>query len=487
MAKNLMIQGTMSNVGKSLLTAGLCRLFRQDGYRVAPFKSQNMALNSFVTADGGEMGRAQAVQAEAAGIAPDVRMNPILLKPTTDQGSQVLVGGQVLGYLSAREYHRRKKELLPAVLEAYRWLDRHYDILVIEGAGSPAELNLKQDDLVNMGLAQLVDAPVLLVGDIDRGGVFAQLYGTVALLEPAERQRIKATVINKFRGDPALLGSALDTLKQLCGVPVAGVVPYLSVDLDDEDSLSPRLDRTDGPKALDLAVLRLPRLSNFTDFGPLDRFETVSVRYVSRLSQLGQPDLILLPGTKSTMADLLWLRQSGLEAAVQKAAAAGTPVIGICGGYQMLGRTIRDPEQVEAAGRTELAGMGLLETETTFAPRKVQTQVQGRFAGLEGLLSCLNGLDYTGYEIHMGRSDTAQPPIQGRGNVYGTYLHGLFDAPGVAEALLTALCRRKGLDPSVLTALPAEAYRQAQYDKLADALRRSLDVDYLYRVLRREV
>ncbi len=487
MAKNLMIQGTMSNVGKSLLTAGLCRLFRQDGYRVAPFKSQNMALNSFVTADGGEMGRAQAVQAEAAGIAPDVRMNPILLKPTTDQGSQVLVGGQVLGHLSAREYHRRKKELLPAVLEAYRWLDQHYDILVIEGAGSPAELNLKQDDLVNMGLAQLVDAPVLLVGDIDRGGVFAQLYGTVALLEPAERQRIKATVINKFRGDPALLGSALDTLTQLCGVPVAGVVPYLSVDLDDEDSLSPRLDRTDGPKALDLAVLRLPRLSNFTDFGPLDRFETVSVRYVSRLSQLGHPDLILLPGTKSTMADLLWLRQSGLEAAVQKAAAAGTPVIGICGGYQMLGRIIRDPEQVEAAGRTELAGMGLLETETTFAPQKVQTQVQGRFAGLEGLLACLNGLDYTGYEIHMGRSDTAQPPIQGRGNVYGTYLHGLFDAPGVAEALLTALCRRKGLDPSVLTALPAEAYRQAQYDKLADALRRSLDVDYLYRVLRREV
>ena len=485
MAKNLMIQGTMSNVGKSLLTAGLCRLFRQDGYRVAPFKSQNMALNSFVTADGGEMGRAQAVQAEAAGIAPDVRMNPILLKPTTDQGSQVLVGGQVLGHLSAREYHRRKKELLPAVLEAYRWLDRHYDILVIEGAGSPAELNLKQDDLVNMGLAQLVDAPVLLVGDIDRGGVFAQLYGTVALLEPAERQRVKATVINKFRGDPALLGSALDTLKQLCGVPVAGVVPYLSVDLDDEDSLSPRLDRTDGPKALDLAVLRLPRLSNFTDFGPLDRFETVSVRYVSRLSQLGRPDLILLPGTKSTMADLLWLRQSGLEAALLKLAANGTPVLGVCGGYQMLGETLADPEGTESGTVQTVRGLGLLPTRTVFTGQKHRTQDTAAVTAAP-----FAGAALTGYQIHTGRTKVQGVPFctladgtpEGcvQDNVFGTYLHGLFDSGELTEQFAAYLCRRKGIDPAAAAPISMQEYRTQQLDLLADGVRHNLDLAAVY-------
>ena len=302
MALNLMLQGTMSNAGKSLLAAALCRIFRQDGYRVAPFKSQNMALNSFITAEGGEMGRAQVVQAEAAGIAPDVRMNPILLKPTTDSGSQVIVNGQVVGNMRATEYYRRKREFLPAVTAAYESLAAEYDVIVIEGAGSPAEINLKQDDFVNMGLAKLVDAPVLLIGDIDRGGVFAQLYGTIALLEPDERTRVKGTIVNKFRGDRAILEPGLRQLEVLCGVPVAGVVPYTTADIDDEDSLTERFSRDTARKLVDIAVIRLPKISNFTDFSPFERYENVSLRYVDHVGALGTPDMILLPGTKSTLA-----------------------------------------------------------------------------------------------------------------------------------------------------------------------------------------
>lgn len=487
MAKNIMIQGTMSNAGKSLLCAGLCRIFRQDGYRVAPFKSQNMALNSFITADGGEMGRAQVVQAEAAGIAPDVRMNPILLKPTTDVGSQVIVNGVVQGNMRAMEYYRRKREFVPAVLEAYDSLAAENDIIVIEGAGSPAEINLKQEDIVNMGLAKLVDAPVLLVGDIDRGGVFAQLYGTVALLEPEEKARIKGTIVNKFRGDRKILEPGLETLEQLCGVPVAGVIPYVHVDIDDEDSLSTRFTRDTGRKDIDLAVIRLPRISNFTDFAPFERFENVSVRYVEKVSDLHDPDMILLPGTKSTIADLKWLRESGLEAAVLKAASAGTPIFGICGGYQMLGRSVSDPEQVEAAGISEISGMNLLDMDTLFRGEKVQTQTEGIFENIPGLFSCLNGLAYQGYEIHMGRSMERRSAVTCKGNVYGSYIHGIFDAPGVAEAILGALCRKKGLDPARLGSFDPKAYKEAQYDKLADAVRSGLDMELVYRVLNREV
>lgn len=487
MAKNIMIQGTMSNAGKSLLCAGLCRIFRQDGYRVAPFKSQNMALNSFITADGGEMGRAQVVQAEAAGIEPDVRMNPILLKPTTDVGSQVIVNGVVQGNMRAMEYYRRKREFVPAVLEAYDSLAAENDIIVIEGAGSPAEINLKQEDIVNMGLAKLVDAPVLLAGDIDRGGVFAQLYGTVALLEPEEKARIKGTIVNKFRGDRKILEPGLETLEHLCGVPVAGVIPYVYVDIDDEDSLSTRFTRNTGRKDIDLAVIRLPRISNFTDFAPFERFENVSVRYVEKVSDLHDPDMIMLPGTKSTIADLKWLRESGLEAAVLKAASAGTPIFGICGGYQMLGRSVSDPEQVEAAGISEISGMNLLDMDTLFRGEKVQTQTEGIFENIPGLFSCLNGLAYQGYEIHMGRSMERRSAVTCKGNVYGSYIHGIFDAPGVAEAILGALCRKKGLDPARLGSFDPKAYKEAQYDKLADAVRSGLDMELVYRVLNREV
>ena len=486
MAKNIMIQGTMSNAGKSLLAAGLCRVFKQDGYRVAPFKSQNMALNSFITAAGGEMGRAQVVQAEAAGIPPDVRMNPILLKPTTDMGSQVIVNGAVQGNMKAMEYYRRKPEFLPAVLDAYHSLAAEYDIIVIEGAGSPAEINLKKDDIVNMGLAKLVDAPVLLVGDIDRGGVFAQLYGTVALLEEDERARIKGVIVNKFRGDRAILEPGLKILEDLCGVPVTGVMPYLHVDIDDEDSLSARFERGAAARLIDIAVIRLPRISNFTDFSPFERYENVSLRYVGSARELGAPDLILLPGTKSTIEDLRWLRQSGLEAAALKAASAGTPVMGICGGYQMLGRSVSDPEGAEAAAGTEIAGLGLLDMETVFRGGKVQTQVHGTFPAVEGLLAPLAGMDYEGYEIHMGRSGEARPALVGQGNVYGTYIHGVFDAPGVADAVLAALCEKKGVDASRLGSFDAEAYRERQYGLLADAVRENLDMNLVYRILNRQ-
>ncbi|MCC8101057.1 MAG: cobyric acid synthase, partial [Clostridiales bacterium] len=363
MAKAIMIQGTMSNVGKSVVAAGLCRIFRQDGYRVAPFKSQNMALNSFITKEGLEMGRAQVMQAEAAGVEPVVAMNPILLKPTNDIGSQVIVNGEVLGTMNARDYFKMKKSLIPDIRRAYDTLDQAYDIIVIEGAGSPAEINLKQDDIVNMGMAKLAKAPVLLVGDIDRGGVFAQLYGTTELLEKEEKELIKGLIINKFRGDKTILDPGVEMLEKLTGIPVVGVTPYLHVSLEDEDSLSERLEgngsaRTGGAECtaegdlvrvplIDLAVIRFPRISNFTDFNVFESVENVSLRYVSSVRQLGQPDMILLPGTKNTMRDLLWMRQNGLEAAILKAQKAGTVIFGVCGGYPMRGRTCTDAEGVE--------------------------------------------------------------------------------------------------------------------------------------------
>lgn len=381
-AKSLMVLGTMSSAGKSFVTAGLCRIFRQDGYRTAPFKSQNMALNSYITADGMEMGRAQVMQAEAAGIAPDVRMNPILLKPTSDSGSQVIVNGEIYGTMRAQEYYTKKQELIPYILKAYHALAAENDIIVLEGAGSPAEINLKSVDIVNLGMAELSDSPAILVGDIDRGGVFASLYGTIMLLDDAERRRIRGIVINKFRGDVEILKSGLTMLEELTGIPVLGVVPYLPLELDDEDSLSERLSRREAAaeSLLDVAVIRFPRISNFTDFEALEQVEGVSVRYVSRRGELGTPDTILLAGTKSTMADLRWLRQSGLEAELLKCHEKGVFLMGICGGFQMLGKRLCDPEQVEDGG--ELRGMGLLDVETVFRPEKHRAQTAG-------MVSCL--------------------------------------------------------------------------------------------------
>lgn len=478
-ARPIMIQGTMSSAGKSLLCAALCRVFREDGYAVAPFKSQNMALNSFITDEGLEMGRAQAVQAEAAGIKPSALMNPILLKPTTDVGAQVIVNGEVRGTMRAADYLQYKKELIPEVMRAYDALAARNDIVVIEGAGSPAEINLSSDDIVNMGMARMASSPVLLVGDIDRGGVFAQLYGTVALLEPEERAMVKATVINKFRGDASLLTPGLDMLRDLVKIPCAGVVPYLHVDIDDEDSLSERLTAGER-REVDVAVVLLPRISNFTDFSPFSRFPGVSLRYVKNVRELGDPDLIILPGTKSTVSDLKWMRRNGLEARVLKAADGGVPVFGICGGLQMLGRGLSDPQGVEGGG--EVAGMGLLPVDTVFSEKKTRTRSTGVFSGVDGVFSGLNGLAFSGYEIHMGQSGFSAPVIQS-GNVYGSYLHGLFDENGVAERIVSALYERRGMAFSPDTAFDVHAYREEQYDKLAAAVRGALDMELVYRIL----
>ena len=344
MKGNIMIQGTMSNVGKSLFTAGLLRVLVQDGFSAAPFKSQNMALNSYITAEGLEMGRAQVMQAEAAGILPEAAMNPILLKPNSEMGSQVIVNGEVVGNMKAVEYMHRKKEYIPHILAAYEKLKQKYSVIVIEGAGSPAEINLREYDIVNMGLAELLDAPVLLIGDIDRGGVFAQLYGTVALLEEQERKRVKGFIMNKFRGDEQLLKPGIRMLYDKCRIPVAGVIPYTELDIDDEDSMAERLLSGRRPELIDIAVIRLPHISNFTDFNPLETIEHVSLRYVSTLRELGVPDLILLPGTKNTMHDLFWMRENGMEKKIKQLVHESSSLLmGICGGFQMMGEELMDP------------------------------------------------------------------------------------------------------------------------------------------------
>lgn len=492
MAKAIMIQGTMSNAGKSLVAAGLCRVLRQDGYRVAPFKSQNMALNSFITKDGLEMGRAQVVQAEAAGAEPDVRMNPVLLKPVTNAGSQLIVMGKVRGNFLAREYYGMKHTLLPDIMAAYDSLARENDVIVIEGAGSPAEINLKADDFVNMGMAKLAKAPVLLVGDIDRGGVFAQLYGTLALVDDDERAMVKALIINKFRGDVKLLGDGLAMLEGLTGKPVAGVLPMLNVDIDEEDSLSERLNRSPRDAVLDIAVIRLPKLSNFTDFMALEATPGVGVRYVQSVRQLGAPDLIILPGTKSTLSDLMWLRSCGLEAAMKKLSALGTAVMGICGGYQMLGERIIDATGAEGGGEAE--GMGLLPVTTEFALEKHRTRVTATVLEVDGVLRPLSGAAIEGYEIHMGQTalkENAKPLLLledglpdgcQNGNVYGSYLHGFFDSARCREAVLGALCEKKGVRLTG-AAFDLAAYKEGQYDKLALGVRENLDIPLIRRIL----
>lgn len=501
MAKVIMIQGTMSNVGKSFFAAGLCRIFKQDGYRTAPFKSQNMALNSYITRDGFEMGRAQAMQAEAAGVEPDVSMNPVLLKPTTDVGSQVIVNGKVLGNMGAPEYFRYKKQLIPEIMKAYAKLDTGYDIIVMEGAGSPVELNLKQDDIVNMGLAKMVNAPVLLVGDIHQGGIFPQLLGTCDLLEPEERALVKGLIVNKFQGDRTLFSEGVSILEEKSGLPVLGVVPYMDVEIDEEDSLSDKLqekDRktTEGQEnGIDIAVVKLHRISNFTDFDVFNQYTGVTVRYVSRVEQLGRPDFIILPGTKSTITDLMWLRECGLEAAIKQCVEAGIPLFGICGGYQMLGQRISDPLEVESGG--EVCGMGLLPIETVFCGEKKRTRVTGTVGMLEGDLGSLSGQTFSGYEIHMGKSvpvqmsgekaffsELSSGQMDGayKNNVYGTYVHGIFDEQQISEKIIKALYHKKGLEYREC-GVRRSSYKEQQYESLAKQLRENVDMRKIYNIL----
>lgn len=488
MAKVIMVQGTMSNAGKSLLVAGLCRVFRQDGYTVAPFKSQNMALNSFITKEGLEMGRAQVMQAEAAGTEPMVCMNPILLKPTSHTGSQVIVNGEVIGNMSAREYFAYKKQLVPDIKKAFQKLEEKADIIVIEGAGSPAEINLKENDIVNMGLAEMVDAPVLLVGDIDRGGVFAQLLGTLMLLTKQEKDRVKGLVINKFRGDKTILDPGILMLEEKGRVPVVGVLPYLELRLEDEDSLTERFDhRREG--LIDIAVIRYPRISNFTDFNVFEQNPNVTVRYVASEEELHHPDLIILPGSKNTMGDLKWMRQNGMEAAVKKRVGE-IPVFGICGGYQMLGEMVEDPDGVEEGGA--LRGMELLPVKTEIKKQKKRCQVEGKIGTLPGIFSELSGCSYQGYEIHMGSthiegeaSEEWKAPVYGtRQNVYGSYIHGLFDQGYTAEAVVRALAKKKGLSLMEGKIQDYRKFKETQYDKLADAMRMYFHMEEIYGMLR---
>lgn len=491
MTKVIMVQGTMSGAGKSLLVAGLCRIMKQDGYRVAPFKSQNMALNSFVTEEGLEMGRAQVMQAEAAGIRPLVCMNPILLKPTDHVGSQVIVNGEVLGNMSAREYFSYKKQLIPDIKKAFCRLGELADIIVIEGAGSPAEINLRENDIVNMGMAEMVDAPVLLAGDIDRGGVFAQLLGTLMLLSDAEKQRVKGMIINKFRGDPSLLDSGIRMLEERGGIPVIGVIPYMDIALEDEDSLTQRFGKKEksGSDRIEIAVIRYPRISNFTDFNVFEQIPEVAVRYVDSTEKLGYPDIVFLPGSKNTMGDLLWMRQNGLEDAVKKLAES-VPVCGICGGFQMLGDQLADSQGLEAGGT--LCGMGLLPVTTQLQKDKVRRQVNGRFDVLVGIFSGLSGLEYTGYEIHMGHTaatdgtgkEISKAILSGANpNVYGTYIHGIFDRGEAASALVNALAAKKGIRLENSALKDYQSFKETQYDKLADTLRAYLNMEEIYGML----
>lgn len=488
-----MVQGTASHVGKSVIVAGLCRIFADLGYRVAPFKAQNMALNSYVTADGLEVGRAQAEQAAAAGVEVRAEMNPILLKPEADARCQVVLLGRPWRTVPAREYYRLRGRLWPVVGRSLETLRAQFDLVIIEGAGSPAEINLRRTELVNMRVARFAGAPVLLVGDIDRGGVFASLYGTLKLLTPAERRLVRGLIINKFRGDPALLGDGIARLRRLTGRPVVGVVPYIpGLRWAEEDSVGVA-DKADPGADLEVAVLRLPRVSNFDDFDPLKAEPDVAVRFVDRPPS-GRPDLIILPGSKSTAADLDFLRRSGLADWVCREAARGTPVIGICGGFQMLGAAVYDPERVES-DRTEVPGLGLLPVTTVFTGEKVTRRVRAEVLANHGLLAGLGGEPVAGYEIHMGRSAGGQAvfrlyradrsaaddgAITDDGLVFGTYIHGLFDNGRFRRAILDRLRTRRGLPP---VGRPAPFDRRAEYDRIAQVLRAHLDLDFILRLV----
>jgi adenosylcobyric acid synthase len=496
-ARTLMIQGTASSVGKSILVAGLCRIFRQDGFKVAPFKAQNMALNSFVTTEGGEIGRAQAVQAEAAGIEPSVHMNPVLLKPEADASSQIIVLGKVAKNLKASQYYSYTPKLLEIIKDSLNHLLANYDIVVIEGAGSPAEINLKKREIVNMRVARMAKAPVLLIGDIDRGGVFASIIGTMELLTKQECAFIRGFIINKFRGDLKLLKPGLDMLEKRTGKPILGVIPYFRhISIAQEDSVY--LDErqiTSASGTLDIAIIRLPHISNYDDFDPLEE-PGCNLRYVSNLSEIGNPDLLILPGTKSTIADLIYLKQQGLAPVIAGMAQSGVPVIGICGGFQMLGSSILDPEKVESK-QDRIDGLGLLKTTTIFNSHKRTTQVKARIAADDGLFKGLKDINVTGYEIHMGQTTNAngQPAlhvietpsgeadyfdgaVSRSGLVFGTYIHGLFHNAEFTNRLLSRLRQLRGLPATSTSSID----KQEMYDKLADVIRHNLDMSKVYEI-----
>lgn len=493
-----MFQGTSSSVGKSLLAAAFCRIFYQDGYRVAPFKAQNMALNSFITRDGLEMGRAQVFQAEAAGTEPAIEMNPILLKPSHSMGSQVIVMGKVMADLPAREYYRFIPQLKEVVQAAYRSLAEKNEIIVLEGAGSPAEINLKRGDLVNMAMAKMAQAPVILIGDIDRGGVFASLYGTLLLLEPEERALVKGVIINKFRGDISLFESGVRQLEELLRVPVLGVIPYVAHHIDDEDSVTERLRQRGAGAGLTVQVILLPYISNFTDFTPLEMIEDLHLSYVRYPSELQNPDLLIIPGSKNTLEDRLFLQQTGWDRVIHRHAASGKPLMGICGGYQILGTMLHDPHGTD--GRLQaVPGLGLLKAETVMAAEKTTRQAAGRWEYEDdALFAGMKGVPITGYEIHMGlttlgegvRHLLALEPgserdggVDPAGQIFGTYLHGIFENPEWVSRLFNNLRRQKGLQPQETPTLSYREQKEIEYDRLAAHVRAHINMEQVYAII----
>ncbi|KYH35521.1 cobyric acid synthase [Clostridium tepidiprofundi DSM 19306] len=500
MAK-IMLQGTASSVGKSILVTALCRIFKQDGYRVAPFKSQNMSLNSYITLDGKEMGRAQVLQAYACGLQPEAYMNPILLKPTSDKKCQIIVNGKVWGNSTAMEYHNMKLKFKDMLTKQFNEMEKNFDIIVMEGAGSPAEINLRDRDIVNMGMAELVDAPVLLIGDIDKGGVFASLAGTMLLLKDDERKRVKGTIINKFRGDVEILKPGLNMLEDIIHIPCAGVVPYFKLTLEDEDGAVEFNKYIKGK--IDIAVIKLPHMSNFTDIDALHIEEDVSVRYVSSKNEFGVPDLVVVPGSKNTIEDLKAIRENGLEEVIKEYANSTEGlIIGICGGYQMLGNVLKDPYKTESSLQ-EIEGMKLLDIETTFENEKVMARIEGVFSRETAKcakFSLFEGNIY-GYEIHMGNciyGNNVQPmfkitnkngnkveyidgAVNSKGNVMGTYIHGIFDGVEFREYVINMLRIKKGL--KTRKSVVYESLREKEIDKLADIVRNSLDMEFIYKIV----
>lgn len=496
MAYKIMVQGTMSNAGKSLVVTGLARLFAREGYNVAPFKSQNMALNSYITKDGLEIGRAQAVQAECAYQHIDVRFNPVLLKPTGSKTSQIIINGEIYGNMTAGEYFAEKHKFFKYIKESYESLNKEYDVIVIEGAGSPAEINLNHKDFVNMGMAQTAHAPVLLAGDIDKGGVFASLYGTVELLKEYKKY-FKGFIINKFRGDKAILEPGLLQIEKLTGIDVLGVLPYEKFNIDEEDSLAEILkNNTKG--LIDIAVIRLPRISNFTDFAVFEYYDEVKVRYINNIADFGEPDLLIIPGTKNTIDDMRYIRSSGLITKIMQYAETGKGIIGVCGGYQMLTSIIKDPDNMEAGGYVQ--GLNLIKAETVFEKEKIRTVIQGKFNNITGYFSFLNGAEFSGYEIHMGKTyadnrniseikDT-NGNIKNDGlsvdNILGTYIHGIFDSSDVAKRIIDKLMQEKGIENQAEEKNINEL-RNKEYDKLADMLMKNLNISKIYEIMEKGV
>lgn len=485
-----MVVGTSSGAGKSITVTALCRALTKDGYKVSPFKSQNMALNSFVTKSGLEMGRAQVVQAYACMIEPEAYMNPILLKPTTDRKIQIIVNGKSIGNMSGIEYGKFKTSLKPEIMKSYDYIRENYDISILEGAGSPVEINIKGEDIANMKMAEMADSPVILVADIDRGGVFASIYGTIMLMSEKERARVKGVIINKFRGDINILKSGLEEIEKLTGVPVIGVMPYTNVDIEDEDSVTERFKRLQKKKGINISVIKLKHISNFTDIDALRMVEDINIKYINSVDEMGEEDIIIIPGTKNTIDDLKELKDNGIATEIIKASKNGKVIIGICGGFQMLGEKIKDPYGIESEIK-EIPGLGLLELETVMEKEKNTTQYEGKLSNCTGLLEGLEGEEIKGYEIHQGVTfgneskvndeDRIVTIIKGE-NIFATYLHGIFENEKITRNILNKVRAKKGIELQ-MKGITFDEYREQQLDKLEKIFRENVDIDKIYEIL----